>query len=197
LWGHLKRVCQASDIYSPKDGWEEALIVARWPEPRETEGWEDQKSGEFSLVQEIVRAVRNLRAEKQIPAGRKLSAHIAAGDRLSLLREQKATLCALAHLDPAALNLSEKLERKPDNAAALVVSGVEVHLSLQGVVDNSAERDRLSRELANAESQMERLKGLLSSDFGQKAPPALVEKERQKLAVFEETAGKIRTQLKR
>ncbi len=44
LWGRLKQAAQqASEALTPKGGWEEALIVARWPEPRPAEGWEDQK----------------------------------------------------------------------------------------------------------------------------------------------------------
>ena len=59
LWGHLKRACQAKKgLYTPRAGWEEALIIAHWPEERPLEGWEDQKVTDFALVQEVVRATK-------------------------------------------------------------------------------------------------------------------------------------------
>jgi len=75
------------------------------------------------------------------------------------------------------------------------VAGVEIYLPLADLVDLEAERARLQNELAEAEKQIERLRGLLASPFAEKAPPAVVEKERQKLATFEETAGRLREQL--
>ena len=78
---------------------------------------------------------------------------------------------------------------------SVVVSGVEIYLPLADLVDQSAETARLSKELADVEKQVARLRELLGSSFAQKAPAAVVEKERQKLAVFEETAEKLHKQI--
>lgn len=65
LWGHLKEAAvDSSNSFTPKGGWPEALIVAPWPETRAEEGWEAETVADFELVQEVVRAIRNLRAEK-------------------------------------------------------------------------------------------------------------------------------------
>ncbi len=61
------------------EDWPEALIVATWPEPREPEGWEESKIADFALVQEIVRSIRNLRAEKNVAPSKRIAATIAAG----------------------------------------------------------------------------------------------------------------------
>ena len=50
-------------------------------------------------------------------------------------------------------------------------------------------------ELTETEQQIARLETLLNSPFAQKAPAAVVEKERQKLAAYHETAAKLRQQL--
>jgi valyl-tRNA synthetase len=63
------------------------------------------------------------------------------------------------------------------------------------MVDESAERERLTRELAEAESHIARLEKLLSSDFSNKAPAPVVAKEREKLVGFKETAEKLKGQL--
>jgi len=76
-----------------------------------------------------------------------------------------------------------------------VVAGVELYLPLAGLVDRDEERARLEKELAEAQGQIERLEKLLNSSFAEKAPPAVVEKERQKLAVWQETATRLKGQL--
>jgi len=196
LWSHLKRACQQKPgLYRPKEGWEEMLIVAKWPEPQSVEGWEDEKVSDFSLVQEIVRAVRNLRTEKKVTPGKRISATIAAGERLPILLAQSKTLAALAHIDPQQFTLVDTLTEKPQDQVSLVVAGVEIYLPLSGLVDLEGEQARLQKELNETQSQIERLEGLLSSPFGQKAPAAVVDKERQKLANFQETAASLREQL--
>src|SRR6266498_3130984 len=64
IWGHLKNTILQSSISNLASDWSEALIVAKWPEPREIEGWEESKIADFTLIQEIVRSIRNLRSEE-------------------------------------------------------------------------------------------------------------------------------------
>jgi valyl-tRNA synthetase len=150
---------------------------------------------DFSLVQEIVRAVRNLRTEKKVTPGKRISATIAAGERLPILLAQSKTIAALAHIDPQNFTLLDTLIEKPQDQASLVVAGIEVYLPLSGLVDLVGEQMRLQKELDETQSQIERLEGLLSSPFGQKAPAVVVDKERQKLVTFQETAASLREQL--
>jgi len=77
----------------------------------------------------------------------------------------------------------------------LVVGSVEVYLPLAELVDIFEERTRLEKALAETQSQIDRLEKLLSSPFAEKAPKAVVQKERDKLAVYQETAEKLRAQL--
>ena len=67
---------------------------------------------------------------------------------------------------------------------------------LAGMVDLAEERNRLEKELREARSHIERLEKLLAGDFAAKAPPALVQKEREKLESHRKTAEKIAAQLR-
>jgi valyl-tRNA synthetase len=196
LWGYLRQSLGDSPLAALEAGWPEALIVAQWPEPRKLEGWESAKVADFTLIQEVVRSIRNLRAEKNVPPSRKLQAMLAAGEKAGLLQEQSSTIAALAGLDASAVTISAWLDAKPDEAVTLVVGPVEIHLPLEGMVDVGAERARLSKELADSEAQIKRVEQLLASDFGSKAPAAVVNKERERLAALKETAEKLRAQLK-
>ena len=195
LWGHLRQAILQSPVSSLANDWPEALIIASWPEARESEGWEELKIANFTLVQEIVRAIRNLRAEKGVAPSKRIAATIAAGAKAELLKEQSKVLAALAALNESELNIAQSLTDKPKDAVALVVGAVEVFLPLAGMVDLTEEKTRLEKELKEAQSHIERLEKLLAGDFANKAPAPLVQKERDKLTAYKETAEKIRAQL--
>jgi valyl-tRNA synthetase len=196
LWGHLKEACQEKTSgHAPKGGWEDALMIAAWPEAISLEGWEEEKIRDFSQIQEIVRAIRNARTEKKVPPGKRVPAILVAGDKIDLLRSQAAVITAMASLDGENMQLVETIVERPSDQTPVVVSGVEIFLQLADLVDTQAERARLSKELEELESQISRLETLLNSPFAQKAPPPVVQKEREKLAGFQETAQKLRDQL--
>jgi valyl-tRNA synthetase len=198
LWGYLKQAVQEhplAETLTPPGGWAEALMLASWPQPRPEEGWEAGKTADFNLIQELVRAVRNLRSEKNVRPGQRIPAIFAAGKFAPVLRNQATTLTALAGLDANACQITETLATKPEGHIALVVGAVEIYLPLAGLVDIAEERARLQKDLAGLHPQIERLEALLAGPFAQKAPAAVVQKEHDKLAGYREAAEKIRNQL--
>ena len=196
LWDHLRQAILQSPVSSLSQAWPDALIIAPWPSSRDPEGWEETKTADFELLQEIVRSIRNLRAEKGVPPGKRIAATIAAGPKLDLLKEQSKVLASLAGLSDSELMIAPSLTDKPGDAVALVIGTVEVYLPLAGMVDLAEEKVRLEKELKEAESHIQRLEKLLAGDFANKAPAHLVAKEREKLASYQETAEKIKAQLK-
>jgi valyl-tRNA synthetase len=184
MWGYLPKLPTA-----PK-----ALIVAKWPEPG-PDPFEDSLV-DFKLIQEIVRSIRNLRAEKGVVPSKRIAASFAAGAKADLLKEQSKAIASLAGLNEAELNIAESLSEKPDDASVLVVGSIEIYLPLAGMVDLAEEKTRLEKELKEAESHIERLEKLLGSDFANKAPAMVVQKEQDKLAGYKETAEKLKAQLK-
>src|SRR5581483_2568480 len=196
IWGHLRSAMLESPLSDFASEWAEALIVSSWPEPRDPEGWEESKVTDFTLIQEIVRAIRNTRAEKSVAPSKRIAAILAAGGKANLLKEQAATMASLAGLDPSQFTILPSLKAKPQDSIALVIGPVEIFLPLAGMVDLADEKSRLEKELAEAQSHIERLEKLLASDFANKAPAAVVAKEREKLAGYKETAEKLKAQLK-
>jgi valyl-tRNA synthetase len=196
LWGHLRTACQeTSPALAPQDGWEEALIIANWPKPLAMEGWEADKIEDFSLIQEMVRAIRNIRSEYKVEPGRRIPCTISAGVKLREVESQRQTFVSLAGIDPQGLTIVEERLQPSDDQITLVVTPVEISLPLAGLVDLEAERARLEKELVEVQSQVERLEKLLASPFAQKAPADVVQKERDKLADYQETASRLQQQL--
>jgi len=195
LWGHLRRTLLDSPLKAVCTDWSEVLIIAAWPEPRPEEGWENKKQADFSLIQELVRSIRNLRAENNVKANRRISAILVDAERSDLLREQAELIASLATLDASKLSIHNSLTEKPADSIVGVTGSIEVYLPLAGLVDLAEERSRLEKELAQTVSQIERLENLLGSDFAIKAPETVVTKERDRLAGLQLTAQKIRSQL--
>ena len=198
IWGHLNAA--AAEVKPPilplhGTAWEEALIVAAWPEYKPGTKSAEQAVNDFALVTEVVRSIRNLRAEKNVKSNHLIPATLVGGSNTAILQGQATTIASLARLDPHHLTILESMEDKPEGAIALVVGSVEVYLPLEGLLDTAEQRTRLEKEQAETRSQIKRLEALLSGQFSEKAPPDVVEKERQKLANYQEKANKIASQL--
>ena len=117
--------------------------MAAWPAagPRDLAA-----EARFERVIEIVRAVRNARAESKVEPARWIEALVVAGDGAAHLEEVRGVLSALAHIDPARLTIVPAAPA-PGQALALVVGEMIVYLPLAGLVDLAAERARLEKEL--------------------------------------------------
>ena len=182
VWRHLP--------HQPGEG--PALIVASWPRAAAV----DQEALEqFGHLQELVRSIRNARSENKVAQARRVPATMVAGERAGWLSVQRALLLALARLDDTHTRIVSTIPEKPRQAIALVVGGTEVYLPVEGLVDLTAERERLKREAADYERQIQKSASLLGSDFANKAPAAVVEKERAKLATLRENQQKLADRL--
>jgi valyl-tRNA synthetase len=197
LFSHLKNAASLhSEKLVPEDGmWPKKLIIAPWPIVGDPRGWEEESIKDFELLQEIVRAIRNTRAEKNVKPGQTIPATIIAGEFALTLEQEAAALATLSRLDPEQLSIHVNLETKPENCVVLVIGQVEIFLPLAGMVDIHEERARIEKELAEAENQIVRLEKLLNSPFAQKAPENVVQGERQRLSDFKNASEKIKEQL--
>jgi valyl-tRNA synthetase len=180
-WGYLKEAVGGKD-------WPAGLIVAPWPTPGDRDA---AAEADMVLLMELIRGIRNARAEYNVEPGRRVPALIAAGDRLALLQDQAETLCTLGRVDPAQLTIAAELPAPPQ-ALTLVAGSVTAYLPLAGLIDLAAERGRLRKELADLEGQIGRSKGLLAGPFAQKAPANVVQRERDKLADLESRGERLR-----
>ena len=195
LYGYLKEACETNQfIYNPERDWEKHLIVARWPERMTHEDWEEPEVKEFELVQEIVRTIRNLRSEFKTEPGKAIDAILVSGSKVDFLQQNRNLLVDLAGLNEDDLKI---LASKPETEGltVVVIEDIEIYLDLSAGGDVQLDRERLERELAEAESQIERLEKLLSSPFAQKAPEKVVQAEREKLEGYLSTAIKLRQRI--
>ena len=201
LWQNLHG-WPSRDEALPAEG--QSLMMADWPTPGEID---EDAERDFSLVMEIIREIRNARAEavrdapetiKKEMTGRRIEALMAGGSRTAMLTREADTIARLARLDADKLIIEETLpaSKRPDKATTLVVGEAEVILPLAGLVDLDAERKRLQGEAGQTEAEIERTEALLANDgFTSRAPAQVVDRERTKLAAARERLAKLRERL--
>ncbi len=192
-WQQLRSAALEADLgIGPSGGWASALIIADWPRPMLEI---PPGAADFELIRELIRRIRNARAEQGVAAGKFIPALIAAGNKLAFVKSQGLILAALARLDEAALSIETAID-PPAEAITLALGPITAYLPLAGMVDVSVERSRLEKEELELSKQIERLTGLLNSPFAQKAPEAVVQKEREKLTSLQTKQQEIKTRLK-
>ena len=148
----------------------------------------------MELAMTLIRGIRNRRAEYDVTPGKRIPALIAAGDAAQWMDEQRAVLCSLAKLDDDQLTIQPTIQ-PPDQAATVVVGDVACYLPLAGLVDLEAERQRLSKSLADIENRITRSEKLLGGEFAQEAPEQVVQRERDKLAELQTEQDRLKERL--
>ena len=165
------------EIWQHLPGTGESIMVAPFPKPQKA--WRNEAlEEEFSLVMDVIAAVRNIKAEAGLPLTKRIKVMArASGHHLTVLEREAPRIRALAFLED--LQVGEGVERPPHSALA-VVKGVEVYVPLEGLVDIEKEMARLEKELARVDKELERVeKKLANESFLTKAPPEVVEKEKR------------------
>jgi valyl-tRNA synthetase len=181
IWGTLIKMLPA-EYDAPS-----ALIVASYP-VADTSLADPQAESDIGAVIEMVRAIRNLRAEFRIEANRNVEAIVDAPDIEKVIESESAAIVALAQVDPLIMASGSSSDGAGDgDSVSLVLSRGTVTVPLEGVVDVDREKARLTEELQQIDSGAQRLSARLSkADFLSKAPPEVVEKERARLSALED-----------
>ncbi len=172
--------------------WEESLMICRWPEPQAAH-LDDEAEGDMGLLMDLIRQVRNARAEYSVTPGRRVPAVVVGGSKTEMLQSQRDLLTFLAKVDDAQLTLVRTVDETPRKAVALVASeGVEAYLPLAGLLDLDQEVARLEKELAGVDREIRRSEGKLANQgFVSKAPRNVVEREQERLAELQERRARL------
>ena len=169
----------------------DSIMIAPYPTAR---GYVDhQAEEEMGSVIEIIRSIRNARAQSKVESARWIEAEIYAKSR-SAIETHRRAIETLARVKPLAVLEHRRRDENHQGAMVLVLRDVEIILPLMADVD--AERQRLERERAALEVRIAGLKNRLSGEsFLSKAPSSVIDKERSKLLDSEGRLGKITERL--
>lgn len=181
IWQHL-----------PHEG--ESITVAAWPTVRPEFNFEAE-SGDMQLLMDIIRAVRNIRAEVNTPMSKKVPMFIQAKDEnvAAVLNMNKAYIEKFCNPETLEIGLQNTIEGQTMTS---VVTGAEIFLPLAGLINVEEEIARLEKELDKWAKEVKLVTGKLANErFVAKAPEKLVAEERAKLADYEEKYATVEKRL--
>ncbi|MCF8885928.1 MULTISPECIES: valine--tRNA ligase [Priestia] len=161
----------------PHEG--ESITVAKWPEVR-PELSDKEAANDMRLLVDIIRAVRNIRAEVNTPMSKQVKLFIKAKDENIQNQLEKNRAYVERFCNPSELVISTDVSLD-EKAMTAVVTGAELILPLEGLINIEEEIARLEKEYGKLNKEVERVqKKLNNQGFIAKAPAKVVEEERAK-----------------
>ncbi len=169
-----------------------SIMVTPWPAAGDLR--DASAESEIERFQEVVTAIRRLRADQGIQPTQKMAVTLVAGTHQGSLESLVPGLQALAMLED--VNFAPALPEQDGVARTVTPSGVEIGVVLGDLIDVEVERARLDRRIGETQDEITRFEAKLNNDeFVSKAPAQIVEKERGKLDEARSNLTKLRAQL--
>ncbi|MBN2188834.1 MAG: class I tRNA ligase family protein, partial [Chitinispirillaceae bacterium] len=175
IWSHLREKVSYQSIIDS-----ETVMTASYPKADAALS-DPVIEQRFSLLMEIIIALRTIRSENNVPPDRTGKAVIIpeSDKDTSWLGTQSALINQFARLSETVIDRAAK---KPSFAGTAVVKGMHVYLLLEGLIDRNIETERLNKEIKRVSSLIDGAKNRLENpSFVLRAPEAVIKKEREKL----------------
>ena len=183
------------EIYSKLVPEEESLMMSSWPVYEEK--WNDAENENIlNHYKEIVRGVRNVRSEMNVPNSRKATIYVVCEDEklssgLAVLKESAMMMASagdfIVQADKSGI---------ADDAVSVVVPDATVYVPLEELIDFEQEKERLTKEETRLNKEIARSNGMLNNEkFVSKAPAAKVQEEREKLEKYEQMLAQVKERL--
>lgn len=177
IWQHL-----------PHDG--DTITLSSWPE-YDPALEDEQAVAEMNLLMDMIRAVRNIRAEVNVPMSKKVELVVKAADEsvLGIVSRNEHYIGRFCNTSSFETGLAPAV---PDKVMSAVVTGAELLLPLSGLIDIGQEIARLEKEAKSLDAEVERVeKKLGNPGFVAKAPAKVIEEEKAKQADYSAKREKV------
>ena len=183
------------EIFCTLQAEEETIMLAKWPEYKEEWNFPAEETA-IEHCKDLVKGVRNVRSEMDVPPSRKAKLFIVSEDEAlrNTFDANKEVYVNLAFTNEIAVQ-SDKTGIS-DNAVSVVIPGAAVYLPLEDLVDFEKEKERLMKEKEKLEKELARSRGMLSNErFLNNAKPEKVQEEKDKLAKYEQMMAQVEERL--
>jgi valyl-tRNA synthetase len=193
LWQHLKRQVCRDEAFAPlRETFTPAsVMLCPWPQS-DPSAKDAEVEAVMSLLQGLIRGVRNIRSNMEIEERKPLKAIVSCAEESERARlaPHLGVLQRLAYLEGVELGV---MTAKPRSSAVEVVGSVQLFVPLEGVIDLEKERGRLVSRIEHAQAMLDVCTRKLNNEnFVKRAPVEVVERERARLAELTDQIGKLR-----
>lgn len=174
---------------------EETIMLSAWPEYDDALAFPEAEAM-IERAKDVVRGMRQLRTDMDVPPSKKAAIHIVAAD--------EAVRDTFTVIEPAFKTLAGATEVYIqadkagifDDAVSAVIADATIFVPLEDLVDFEKEKERLTKEKERLSKELARSKGMLSNEkFISKAPEAKVAEEKEKLAKYEQMMEQVEARL--
>ncbi|MDZ5783723.1 valine--tRNA ligase [Marinococcus luteus] len=177
IWQHL-----------PHEG--TSIMSASWPKA-DSQLFDEEAVRDMELIQEVIRSVRNTRAEMNVPPSKAVPMSLKPSNSQASERLERGRDYIVRFGNPETLTIDAVLEA-PEKSISHVLSGAEIFLPLEGLINVDEEIERLQREKEKLDKEVERVtKKLNNEGFVSKAPAHVVEEEKEKQKDYEQKREKV------
>ena len=182
IWGYL-----------PKEGTEGGMLIKEsWPSSEELE-WDDSVA-RIELLKEVVKAIRNIRAEADTPPSRKLNLVIVTDEIEDEIRALTEYIRSLANVRN--IEIIKDKANAPEDVMCGVIDKALILIPMEDLIDFEAEILRLEAEKKKLEAEVMRVqKKLENKNFVDKAPKKIVDEEKAKGEKYKDMLGKVESRL--
>lgn len=187
IWQHLKSIVAKNKPIFVDSMKNASLMISQWP-CKDAAKIKNNVIETMSLLQDMIRAIRNIRSNMNIPNKQKLKALVSVNDKKlkETLDNHHSFLVQMANLDNIETGINLK---KPESTASEVVNDIQIFVPLKGLIDKEVEKKRQQERLNKTESHLDIVrKKLFNKSFVKNAPAHVVNTERDKEA---ELSGQI------
>jgi valyl-tRNA synthetase len=189
LWQNLKQ------RLPDKDQMPASLMIAPYP-LADDKAFAPEAERVMDSVIEVIRSIRNVRAQYKVKPDKWIEARVYTGELLSSFSAEASMIETLAKVRPLTILGRQKRKSTKDKDLVLVLKEAEVVVPLAGMVDRLAEEQRLVKESEEIKERIAQLEARLRDKaFLSKAPAQVIEKEKQKLALLEDKLTRLHQEL--
>ena len=183
------------EIFCTLQDSEPTIMLSEWPKFREEYQYAEAEEA-VEHVKDLVKGIRNTKAEMEVPPSRKAKVFIVTED--TKLQETFGTMKGAYSLLAGASEVQVQADKAgiSEDAISVVIPGAVVYLPLEDLVDFEKEKERLLKEKERLAKELSRSRGMLSNEkFLSRAPEAKVQEEREKLAKYEQMMEQVEERL--
>ena len=174
---------------------EESVVISKWPEYSDDLDFPEEESATKN-IQDAVKAVRGIRAEKNVPPSKKLDIYVVTDkkDILDVFEKGHAFFRLLSGAQEVLIK--ENADDLSSQCVTAVIENAMVYIPLSDLVDLEEEKQKLTQEMKRLEGEVKRCEGMLANEnFVAKAPEAKIAEEREKLEKYKQMLENVKENL--
>ncbi len=183
------------EIYCTLNPEEETIMLSAWPEYQDTWNFTEEEEM-LGRVKDLVRGIRNLRTDMDVPPSRKAKVIIVSEDEKVCTTFETMQDAYRNLISASEIAIRKDKEGIAEDAVSVVIPGAVVYMPLEDLVDMEKEKERLLKEKEKLTKELARSHGMLNNEkFVSKAPAAKIQEEKEKLAKYEQMMAQVEERL--